>query len=85
MIHELAERDRLYGLIVRRPGIVPIESKESYYAQAADIAAGIASFIYASEGLIGLVRRFEYVTFNGVRISPLDAEEEMRKLKVLET
>jgi hypothetical protein len=48
-------------------------------------ATGIASEIYASEGLIGVVKRFEYVTYNGVRVSCVDAEEEMRSVGVLET
>ncbi|MGA8313239.1 MAG: hypothetical protein WB755_24660 [Terriglobales bacterium] len=56
-----------------------LESKESYYLQAADFGAGIASDIYASHKLIGVVERFEYVTFNGVRVSRSDAEEEMKK------
>lgn len=46
--------------------------------QAADFAAGIASDIYATHRLIGVVERFEYVTFNGERVSRTDAEEEMR-------
>jgi hypothetical protein len=71
--------------MIRRPGIIPVESKESFYIQAADIAAGIASHIYASEGLIGVVERFEYVTYNGVRLSRSDAEQEVKKVEVVET
>ena len=80
MIKELAARDYHHGLIIRQPGFVATESRESYYVQAADIAAGIASDLYAHEGLIGIVDRWEYVTYNGARVSRTDAEEEMRKL-----
>jgi hypothetical protein len=37
------------------------------------------------EGLIGVVERFEYVTYNGVRVSRSDAELEMRNRDVVET
>ena len=84
VFQELAAHDRVYGLLIRRPGIVPVESKESFYVQAADIAAGIASHIYAMDGLVGVADRFEYVTYNGVRVSRSDAEEEMRKLRTME-
>jgi hypothetical protein len=84
VLHELAAHDRVYGLITRRPGIVSVESKESFYVQAADIAAGIASHIYATDGLVGVVDRFEYVTYNGVRVSRSGAEEEMRRLTRME-
>ncbi len=84
LFEELAAHDTVYGLMPT-PAIVPVESSESFYVQAADIAAGIASDLYASEGLIGVVQRFEYVTYNGVRISCSDAEEEMRKLRIIET
>lgn len=60
LFRELAEREHVYGLIRRRPGIVGVESKESFYVQAADVAAGFASEIYAVQGLIGvLVSRAE--------------------------
>lgn len=78
MIDELSANDHFYRVIGSRPGFVELESKESYYVQAADIAAGIASDVYASRKLIGVVERFEYVTFNGERVSRADAEEWMR-------
>jgi hypothetical protein len=85
VFRELAAHDHVYGLIGKRPGIVPVESRESLYVQAADIAAGIASHIYATHGLIGVLEKFEYVTYNGVRVSRSDAEEEMRRLEVTAT
>ena len=78
MIDELSADERFFALIGRQSGFVELESKESYYVQAADFAAGIASDIYASHKLIGVVERFEYVTFNGERVSRADAEEEMK-------
>jgi len=84
VFRELAAHDHVYGLMRKRPGIVPVESRESFYVQAADIAAGIASQIYAAHGLIGVVEKFEYTTYNGVRVSRSDAEEEMRKLSVID-
>jgi hypothetical protein len=84
VFQELAAHDRMYGLIRRRPSVVPVESRESFYVQAADIAAGIASRIYAVHGLIGVVEKFEYVSYNGVRVSRSDAEEEMRKISVID-
>lgn len=83
MIDELATHDRLHGLIVK-DGFKEIDSKESYYIQAADFAAGVASNIYGSEGLVGVALRFEYVTYNGRRVSLADAEDEMREQRTLD-
>lgn len=84
MIDEFAANDRFYAVIAGRPGFMEVESKESYYVQAADFAAGIASDVYATHRLIGIVGRFEYVSFNGIRVSRADAEEERRKWGQLE-
>lgn len=84
VFQELAAHDHVYGLMRKRPGIVPVESRESFYVQAADIATGTASHIYTAHGLIGVLEKFEYVTYNGVRVSRGDAEEEMRKLSVID-
>lgn len=42
------------------------------------------SHIYARQGLIGVADRFEYVTYNGARVSRADAEEEMRRLEIID-
>jgi uncharacterized protein DUF3800 len=56
------------------------ESHESVLVQAADFAAGIASYFYTEpRGLVEIVSRFAYVTFNGKRISMTDAEEIIRR------
>jgi hypothetical protein len=58
-----------------------VDSSQSYFIQAADIAAGIATRILETENLEGLVTRFSYVTYNGRRMSMADAEEEVRRLR----
>lgn len=81
MIEDFSRGERLYAR-VGRPGFVEVESKSSYYIQAADFAAGIASDIYAKHKLVGVVKHFEHVTFNGIRVSLADAEEVIRKEKI---
>jgi hypothetical protein len=78
MIDEVTANDQFYAVIGRPTGFVEVESNQSYYVQAADFAAGIASDIFATHKLVGVVERFEYVSFNGIRVSRADAEEEMR-------
>jgi hypothetical protein len=58
-----------------------VDSSQSYFIQAADIAAGIATRILETDNLEGLVTRFSYVTYNGRRMSMADAEEEVRRLR----
>ena len=78
VLEELTANDHFYR-VIRRPSFPELESKESYYIQAADFSAGIAADLFAKEKLIGVVSRFEYVTYNGERVSRADAEEEMRR------
>jgi hypothetical protein len=56
-----------------------VSSEDSFFTQASDIAAGFARRHYEREGIVALTHKFEYVTFNGFRISQFDAEETMRK------
>ena len=56
------------------PGVCPeplqeLASTESVPIQAADIAANIARELWRRNNLVHLVRHFEYVTYNGQRIS----------------
>jgi hypothetical protein len=74
MIDDFTADDHFYAVIGRPSGFIEVESKESYYVQAADFAAGIASDVFATHKLIGVVGRFEYVSFNGIRVSRADAE-----------
>lgn len=55
------------------------DSRESFQTQAADVAAGIARIVFQNDGLMGLVRRFQYVTYNGERVSEADAAELTRR------
>lgn len=57
-----------------------LDSVDSYGIQAADLGSGIASKILEQENLVSVAKRFEYVTYNGRRISVSDAEEETRLL-----
>jgi hypothetical protein len=65
----------------RNKPYLQLDSTDSYLVQAADIAAGIASKIYESENLVAVASRFEYVTYNGRRVSIADAEEEIRLMR----
>jgi hypothetical protein len=60
-------------------GYLQIESRESYFGQAADIAAGIASHLFERTGLMEIVSSFEYVSYNGTRVSLADAAEAQRR------
>jgi|SRR5579871_212472 len=50
-----------------------IDSKDSYFVQAADFAAGIVTEILERETLVQVARSFDYVTYNGKRIGEMDA------------
>ena len=49
--------------------LIEVGSAGSVHTQAADIAAGIARELWLRNSLVHVVRRFEYVTYNGERIS----------------
>jgi hypothetical protein len=74
--------DELNSLLLpRRGGFLQVESRESFCGQAADLAAGMASRVYTETGLPGVVSHFEYVTYNGTRVSTSDADEEERRCR----
>lgn len=58
-----------------------VKSKKSYYTQISDIAAKFASTIYERHGLIEVAKKFEFVTFNGERVTENVATEKVRKWK----
>jgi hypothetical protein len=66
-------------LLNRRPSYPQFNSRESLFGQAADIAAGIATHVMVAHRLVGVVSKFEYVTYNGARLFRQDAEEQMRR------
>lgn len=81
LLRQVAARGGRFRLL-EQGGFSTVESSDSFYIQAADFAAAIARNLYSSEGLIAVASRFEYVSFNGKRVSNSDAEEEMRKATV---
>lgn len=73
----LAQIDRnryFYPAHLPQP-LVELISTESVPIQAADIAASLARELWHRNNLPHLVRRFEYVTFNGERLSETRAEQ----------
>lgn len=54
-----------------------VDSRESFYIQASDVAAGIAKTLYEGGGVLTVTLNFEYVMFNGKRISQNEAYETM--------
>jgi len=61
-------------LIRALPGPLPeLDSKESFLVQAADFAAGIAREIWRRNSLPHLAGAFDYVTYNGKRLSETEA------------
>lgn len=50
-----------------------VESKDSYFVQAADFAAGIVTALWERETLVEVVRSFESVTYNGKRVGEIEA------------
>jgi hypothetical protein len=76
-INVLAQIDRnshFYPAFLPQP-LIELISTESVPIQAADIAASIARELWYRNNLPHLVRRFEYVTFNGERLSEARAEQ----------
>lgn len=60
-----------------------VDSGESFYIQASDIAAGIAKHLFETGGIIAVTKHFEYVMFNGKRTSLEDAHETILKWRNL--
>jgi len=76
-VNVLSQLDRhrhFYPEYLPRP-LLELISTESVPIQAADIAASIARELWRRNNLPHLVRRFEYVTFNGERLSEARAEQ----------
>jgi hypothetical protein len=56
-----------------------VDSRESFFGQAADIAAGIASTLFERGGIAAVVAKFEHVTHNGRRVGPTEVDDIMRQ------
>jgi hypothetical protein len=75
-----SERDDVLSRIDRhrvdlvQPAPLPeLDSRDSFLIQAADFAAGLAREIWSRNSLPHLVDTFDYVTYNGRRISESEA------------
>lgn len=60
-----------------------VDSRKSFYIQASDIAGGIAKQLYENGGIFTVTQNFEYVIFNGRRISQNEAYETTKKWQEL--
>jgi hypothetical protein len=65
------------------PRLQTVISANVAEAQASDIAAGVAAIIYERHGLQGLVKRWEYVVFNGSRVTENSVDEHLRRWRAL--
>ena len=61
------------------PKHIEVDSSISYLVQTADIAAGFASKLLEVGGLVRVATIFEYVTYNGARLTQADAERLHKK------
>ena len=60
-----------------------LDSQKSFFIQASDIAAGIAKHLFEVGGIFSVTMSFEYVMFNGKRMSQNEAYETMKKWQEL--
>ena len=51
-----------------------IDSRDSFFIQAADIAAGVVRATWEQQSLVHVARAFDYVAYNGRQIGESDAE-----------
>lgn len=73
LLSELDRRREFYPSYFVPEPLQELISTESVPIQAADIAASLAREIWKRNSLVQLVRRFEYVTYNGGRLSEIRA------------
>jgi hypothetical protein len=72
--HDVLRRIDRHGMFPVQPAPLPeLDSRSSFLVQAADFAAGIAREIWSRNSLPHLVDTFDYVTYNGRRISESEA------------
>lgn len=71
---DLMNRIDQHGLFDKEPGpLSELDSQESPLIRAADFAAGIAREVWYRNSLPHLTGTFDYVTYNGKRLSETDA------------
>jgi hypothetical protein len=72
--HDVLMRVDRHGMFRAQPApLAELDSRSSFFVQAADFAAGIAREIWSRNSLPHLVDTFDYVTYNGRRISESEA------------
>lgn len=72
--HDVLRRIDRQGMFpVQLAPLPELDSSDSFFVQAADFAAGIAREIWSRNSLPHLVDTFDYVTYNGRRISESEA------------
>lgn len=74
VLAQIDRRGHFYPAYLPQP-LVELVSTESVPIQAADIAASIARELWHRNNLPHIVSRFEYVTFNGERLSDTRAQQ----------
>jgi hypothetical protein len=74
MRHRGRRPSRLYG---------GLDSRRSFYIQAADIAGGIAAHLYEQGVILEVTKHFKSVMFNGRPITQAEAYEAMKKWREL--
>jgi hypothetical protein len=83
VLSELDRRREFYPSYFLPEPLQELVSTESVPIQAADIAASISRELWARNNLLHLVRRFEYVTYNGERLSEARAAAHELSLREL--
>lgn len=63
--------------------LASIQSHEVIEGQAGDVAARMAATLFEREGLAGVVKRFDFVTFNGERATENNVGEVLRRSAAL--
>ncbi|HET7463330.1 MAG TPA: hypothetical protein VFJ82_18895 [Longimicrobium sp.] len=61
--------------------LIELDSVLSEPVRAADIAAGLAAYLYKEDRLVEVVRRFEYVEHNGTRMTEALASAETARIR----
>lgn len=69
--------------IVFAEPLASIQSHEVIEGQAGDIAARMAATLFEREGLAGVVKRFDFATFNGERVTENNVGEVLRRSAAL--
>lgn len=70
----LTRTDPYFNILRSAGPLHAVDSRDSFFIQAADIAAGVVRATWEQQSLVHVVRAFDYVTYNGRQIGENDAE-----------